>query len=100
MPGSWEYSKTPTASNFIRFCGEKLPDGFGPVFAHVELHDDGAWDVPTLRASLRRERPGDLRAGFHLLIDKELEMVEVHLGPERAAALRRKIGELEAAYTS
>lgn len=88
------------AANFIRFCGEKLPDGFGAVFAHVELEDDGSWDVPALRAGLRRERPGELHAGFQRLIDKELEMVQVHLGPERAAALRRKIGDLENVHMS
>ena len=88
------------AANFVRFCGEKLPDGFGAVFSHVELQEDGSWDVVGLRAALRRKGPGDLHAGFGRLIEKELEMVQVHLGPERADALRRKIEELENAATT
>lgn len=85
------------AANFVRFCGARVPGGFGEVFAHVELADDGTWDIPGLRTALRLHAPADTHAGFRLLLEKEVEMVQVHLGPDRAEALRRKILEFERA---
>jgi hypothetical protein len=85
------------AANFIRFCGARMPEGLGAVFAQVDLMDDGTWDVLGMRRALRGADPAALQDGFRRVLEKEVEMVQVHLGPEHAEALRRKIDEFEKA---
>jgi len=83
------------AANFIRFCGGKLSDGFNELFDRVDLMDDGAWDVAGLRGAVRRGGVLDPWLGFQRLLDKEVEMVHMHLGPARAETLQKRIDEFE-----
>ncbi len=83
------------AANFLRFCGGKLTDGFNELFASVDLMDDGAWDVSGLQSSIQRKALLDPWLGFQRLLDKELEMVHVHLGVARAEELRKRIEDFE-----
>ncbi len=83
------------AANFIRFCGGKLTDGFNQLFDPVDLMDDGAWDVEGLRKSVGRGGVLDPWLGFQRLLDKEVEMVYLHLGPARAETLQKRIEEFE-----
>jgi hypothetical protein len=85
------------ASNFVRFCGLRLGDGFDDLFARVDLLDDGTWDPAGLRKSVRKARVSDPWLGFQRLIEKEIEMVQVHLGAGQAGVLRRRLEEFDRA---
>lgn len=82
------------AANFVRYCGTRLGDGFEDLFAPVELLEDGSWDALGLKSSMQQRTVVDPWIGFQRLLDKELEMVHLHLGHDRAQALRKRLEEL------
>ena len=77
----------------MRFCAGRLTDGFHEIFADVGLTEYGAWEPEGLRHALEQKAVLDPWVGFQRLLDKELEMVHVHLGGRRADELRRRIDE-------
>ena len=83
------------AANFVRSCAVSLTDGFNNLFAQVGLQDDGTWEAVGLRSSLQREGVLDPWIGFQRLLDKELEMLALHLGDARARELRQRIDDFE-----
>ncbi len=85
------------ASNFVRFCALRLADGFHELFATTDLFDDGSWDPIALRDAIRARGVLDPWLAFQRLVDKEAEMVGVHLGIRQAEEIRRRIDELERA---
>lgn len=85
------------ASNFVRFCGLRLSDGFQDLFSAVDLMDDGTWDPAGIRAAVRKKAVLDPWLGFQRLLEKEIEMVQVHLGATQAEVLRKRLEEFDRA---
>lgn len=75
------------AANFVRSCRGGLSDRFQPLFTSAELRPDGSWDPKGIKASVAEHRLEDAPTGFSSLLDQEMELLRIHLGDKRVAAL-------------
>jgi hypothetical protein len=82
------------AANFVRSCRGALGNGFGSVFASVELRADGSWDPEGLRAAIRELQVSDPTSGFQRLLEQEVELLRVHLGDKRVSSLVEQLAAI------
>lgn len=79
------------AANFVRSCRVGLADGAGAIFEGTELQADGSWDPAGLKGAVLERRVADVASAFQGLLDQEMELLRVHLGAKRVAALEEQL---------
>jgi len=82
------------AANFVRSCRGSLGNGFGSIFASVELRADGSWDPDGLRKAVQDLRVEDPATGFTLLLEQEVGLLRVHLGDKRVSTLVEQLASI------
>lgn len=88
------------AANFVRSCWGQLVDTAREAMDSAELHSDGTWDVEGLRRAVVHHRIQDPTSVYQELIDKEIEVLRLHLGEPRAVRLVAQVREVEEALPS
>ena len=82
------------AANFVRSCRGALGNGFGSIFASVELRADGSWDPDGLKRAIKDLKVGDPATGFGRLLEQEVELLRVHLGEKRVSTLVEQLAAI------
>jgi len=82
------------AANFMRACcGIEQGDPESPV-RQAELLPDGSWDADGLRRVVLAERMDDPWQAYERLIERELDLLRLHLTEAKALQLRREIDDV------
>jgi hypothetical protein len=82
------------AANFVRSCRSSLGEGHAAMFATAELQADGSWDPEGVKRSVVEHRIGDAESAFRELLDQEIDLLRVHLGAKRVAALTEQLAAI------
>jgi hypothetical protein len=82
------------AANFVRSCRSSLREGHAAMFASAELRPDGSWDPDGVKRSVIEHRIGDADLAFRQLLDQEIDLLRVHLGAKRVAALTEQLAAI------
>jgi hypothetical protein len=82
------------AANFVRSCRSSLGVGHAAVFASAELRADGSWDPEGVKRSVVENRIEDAESAFRELLDQEIDLLRVHLGAKRVAALTEQLAAI------
>lgn len=83
------------AVNFVRSCCGPDGDTGIDVLIGVTLNEDGSWDAAQLRQAVADQSVEDPWPYYRHVLDREFGLLAPHLGERRAAALQKRIWELD-----